>query len=148
MKSIFFFMIYLGTSGWYYDHWMNKFYPSSLEKREWLGFYCEYFNTVEVNSSFYRMPFPSMVKGWHPKSPKNFSLTFKGNRVITHERKLRNVDAPLKKFYSFTEVAKEKRGAILWQIPPSLHRDDELLDEFLERLSPDIDQFIEFRHQS
>ena len=81
-------MIYLGTSGWYYEHWVGDFYPIDLERKKWLQFYSNKFNTVEVNSSFYRMPFPNMLKGWKRKTPKDFIFSFKGNRIITHDKKL------------------------------------------------------------
>ena len=141
-------MIYLGTSGWYYDHWLGGFYPPDLDKGEWLRFYSRKFSTVEVNASFYRMPFPNMVKGWERKTPENFLLSFKGNRVITHVKKIRGVKESLQRFYSLTELVKEKRGVILWQLPPMLQRNDALLEVFLNELNPRIPQAIEFRHKS
>lgn len=141
-------MIYLGTSGWYYNHWLGDFYPTDLNKGEWLRFYSRKFGTVEINASFYRMPFPSMLKGWRRKTPENFLLTFKGNRIITHVKKLQGVNKTLQKFYSLTELVKEKRGVILWQLPPMLSRNDGLLEGFLNELNQRIPQVIEFRHKS
>ncbi|MEA2053652.1 MAG: DUF72 domain-containing protein [Candidatus Thermoplasmatota archaeon] len=141
-------MLYLGTSGWYYDHWAGDFYPEELDKREWLQFYAKKFNTVEVNTTFYRMPFPNMLKGWKRKTPENFMLSFKGSSLVTHKKKLQEVNSILQKFYSLIDIIKEKRGVILWQLPPSLHKNNELLEKFLNELNLEIPQAVEFRHKS
>lgn len=141
-------MIYLGTSGWSYDHWIGNFYPKDLKKGEWLKFYSKKFNTVEVNASFYRLPFKNMVKGWKDKTPEDFLLTFKGSNLITHKKKLKDVDEYLDKFYSRFDMVDDKKGVILWQLPPSLKRDDNLLEEFLNSLESSFDQVIEFRHKT
>lgn len=140
-------MIYLGTSGWYYDHWINTFYPSDVDKSNWLKVYAEKFNTVEVNASFYRLPFKNMVKGWNNKIPDDFLLTFKGSQIVTHKKKLHDVEEYLEKFYDRISLANNV-GVILWQLPPSLKKDNELLEQFLAQLSPDFRQCIEFRHKS
>ena len=141
-------MIYLGTSGWYYDHWVDNFYPEELDKGDWLSFYAERFSSVEVNASFYRLPFENMVTGWHDKTPEDFVLSFKGSRVVTHRKKLRNVTDYLTKFYDRIELARDKRGVILWQLPPWMERNDDLLESFLSQLHREIPQAVEFRHQS
>ncbi len=141
-------MIYLGTSGWSYDHWIENFYPKDLKKGDWLKFYSKKFNTVEVNASFYRLPFRNMVKGWKNKTPDNFKLTFKGSNLITHKKKLKNIEDYLDKFYSRFEMLDKKKGTILWQLPPNLSRDYDLLENFLNNLESDLDQVVEFRHKS
>lgn len=141
-------MIYLGTSGWSYDHWVGNFYPKDLKKGDWLKFYSEKFNTVEVNASFYRLPFKNMVKGWKKKTPDDFLLTFKGSNLITHKKKLKDSEKYLDKFYSRFEMLEDKKGTILWQLPPSLHRDDDLIENFLNNLNSNFKQVIEFRHKS
>jgi len=141
-------MIYLGTSGWSYDHWVDNFYPKKIDKRDWLNFYSKKFNTVEVNASFYRLPFKNMVKGWKNKTPDEFHLTFKGSNLITHKKKLKDVEEYLDKFNSRFKMLGNKKGAILWQLPPSLSRNDDLLEKFLSNLNSKFDQAIEFRHKS
>lgn len=141
-------MIHLGTSGWYYEHWQGRFYPPELERRQWLGFYAQHFSTVEVNASFYRLPFANMVKGWYRRTPEDFVLAFKGSRVVTHRRRLQEVDDYLDTFYERISLAREKRGPVLWQLPPSLERDDDLLESFLAALDEEIPQALEFRHRS
>lgn len=138
---------YLGTSGWYYDHWIDTFYPSDLSKGDWLPFYAQRFNTVEVNASFYRLPFKNMVKGWKNKTPDNFSLTFKGSQLITHKRKLKNIKDYLSTFQQRIRLA-EKIGVVLWQLPPTLSKNIHRLNDFLGLLDKNMRHCIEFRHKS
>ena len=85
----------IGTSGWSYKHWEGRFYPEGLKSSDWLGFYTDHFNTVEVNASFYRLPFKGMITAWARKTPPEFRFVIKGSRRITHFQKLRNVAAPV-----------------------------------------------------
>ena len=105
-------MNYLSCSGWSYDHWIEKFYPSSLERNKWLSFYSSKFNTVEINMSFYKFPWPNTIKCWYNKTPDNFNFTFKANRQITHIKKLRNTKRLINRFYKLTDLTKEKLGCI------------------------------------
>ena len=141
-------MIYLGTSGWYYDDWKSSFYPEDIDKSEWLPYYATKFDTVEVNASFYRLPFKNMIKGWIKKTPDDFLLTFKGSQLVTHKKKLREVDEHLEKFFNRISIAEEKVGVILWQLPPSMKKNLTLLEDFLNKLSTDFRQCVEFRHKS
>lgn len=138
----------LGTSGWYYDQWIGRFYPEGIEKREWLKFYSKCFNTVEINSTFYRFPFENMLKGWYNKSPDNFVFTLKANRLITHVKKLKDIDSLLVSFYELADLLKEKSGPILFQFPPSLKKNTGLLSDFLKKLEKNRENVIEFRHVS
>lgn len=140
-------MFYFGTSGWYYDDWVNNFYPKDIEKNEWLIYYSQRFNSVEVNASFYRLPFKNMVKGWNNKTPDDFLFTFKGSRLITHNKKLKNVDESLNRFFKRIKMS-DKIGVVLWQLPPFLKKDLNLLENFFTKLDSNIKQCIEFRHKS
>ncbi|MBD3193828.1 MAG: DUF72 domain-containing protein [Candidatus Lokiarchaeota archaeon] len=140
-------MLYCGTSGWYYDDWKNVFYPSNIKKSDWLNYYSSVFNTVEVNASFYRLPFKNMVKGWKNKTPDNFIFTFKGSRLITHNKKLKNVNDYLDKFFKRITLS-EKVGVVLWQLPPSLKKDIDRLEQFFDNLSTEFRHCVEFRHDS
>jgi uncharacterized protein YecE (DUF72 family) len=141
-------MDYLGTSGWYYAHWADRFYPKGLPKSDWLPYYCTKFNTVEVNASFYRLPSESMVAGWREKTPAGFVFAFKGSRVVTHLKKLKGTSEYLATFYARVGMVGEKLGVVLWQLPPSLRFDLALLEGFLAELRQDIRQVVEFRHDS
>jgi uncharacterized protein YecE (DUF72 family) len=142
-------MIYhLGTSGWSYPGWVSLFYPEDLSSKDWLSFYSQNFSTVEINMTFYRFPKPDTLKSWLDKTPPNFIFTLKANRQITHLKKIKNVQHEVRYFYILANSLKEKLGCILFQLPPSIHFDLTLLQDFLASLSPDYKNVIEFRHES
>lgn len=138
----------VGTSGWHYDHWRDRFYPMNLPKSRWLAFYAQHFRSVEVNNSFYRLPSEKAFSNWHDGTPAGFIFAVKASRIITHYRKLRNVEEPLTTFLGRARALKEKLGPILYQLPPSLARDDSLLEGFLSLLPKGVRHVVEFRHQS
>jgi uncharacterized protein YecE (DUF72 family) len=142
-------MVYLlGTSGWSYPEWKGRFYPENLSQKKWLSFYAEHFSTVEINMTFYRFPKPETLKGWLDKTPSRFTFTLKANRQITHYRKLRDVKNELKYFYILADSLQDRLGCILFQLPPSLTLDLDLLKPFLSNLSSSHKNVIEFRHES
>jgi uncharacterized protein YecE (DUF72 family) len=143
--------ILLGTSGYFYQHWRGKFYPPDLHPGRWLDYYVQYFDTVEMNVTFYRFPSQQMIKSWYRRAPKNFIFALKVNRLITHEKKLRRVENLLRRFLGLADLLKEKLGPLLFQLPPSLHKDLEVLENFLSLLQSehaDYENVIEFRHIS
>jgi uncharacterized protein YecE (DUF72 family) len=139
---------YIGTSGWHYDHWREQFYPVKLPKAKWLEFYSGYFNTVELNNSFYRLPSEAAFSNWRDSTPGNFTFAVKVSRFITHIRRLRDTEEALEKFIVRAKILGEKLGPILYQLPPSMHRNDGLLESFLSTLPQGLKHVIEFRHQS
>src|SRR5690625_7113032 len=78
---------FTGCSGFHYDEWKERFYPSDLSKDEWLPYYAEHFNTVEINNSFYNLPEAEKLKTWHARTPGNFRFSMKGSRYVTHAKK-------------------------------------------------------------
>ncbi len=141
-------ILHLGTSGWSYPDWRGRFYPEDIPQREWLPFYTQHFNTVEINMTFYRFPKPETLRGWLEKSPAHFSFTLKANRQITHLKKIKGVKSQVRYFYILADTLREKLGCILFQLPPSLTLDLSLLEDFLATLSPHYKNVIEFRHES
>ncbi|MEW6062945.1 MAG: DUF72 domain-containing protein [Nanoarchaeota archaeon] len=139
---------YLGTSGWSYSDWEQKFYPSNFERSKWLNYYSVQFNTVEVNSTFYRFPFKNIVRGWYNKTPKDFKFVLKANRLITHIHKLKNIEKYLKSFYALADLLKEKLAVILFQLPPSLKFDEKRLKDFLNTLNTKYKHAMEFRNST
>jgi uncharacterized protein YecE (DUF72 family) len=142
--------LHIGCSGWSYQDWVGKFYPADLKQGEWLAYYAQHFNTVEVNMSFYRFPFKNMLKGWYSRTPKDFRFTLKANRLITHIKKLKGTEKLLTSFYALADLLEEKLACILFQMPPSLRKDKDMktLEGFLKSLSPDHNNVMEFRHKS
>ena len=143
--------VWIGTSGFSYKHWANGvFYPAGLSPRKWLEFYGGCFSTVEMNVTFYRLPAEKTFEGWHGRTPPGFSFSIKGSRFITHVRRLKGVEEPLKLFFERTGALREKLGCVLWQLPPGLHLDTARLEEFLCFLKGHAPgaQVFEFRHES
>ncbi len=139
---------YIGTSGWHYEHWRGRFYPEELPKAEWLKFYATHFATVEVNNSFYRLPSENAFANWHDSSPANFTFAVKVSRYITHIKRLKNTEEAVEKFITRAKGLKGKLGPLLYQLPPNMHRNDEVLQAFLSALPQGLKHVIEFRHQS
>jgi len=98
--------------------------------------------------TFYRFPKPETLKGWLDKTPSNFTFTLKANRQITHYKKLQDVKGDLRYFYLLADSLQERLGCILFQLPPSLTKNMDLLQDFLSHLSPNHKNVIEFRHES
>ncbi len=139
--------VHVGTSGWTYDDWAGRFYPEDVRGAERLAFYAERFDTVEVNATFYRLPFQGMITGWNRRLPPEFHLVLKGSRLITHRKKLEGCDEPVAQFFDRVLPLKALK-IVLWQLPPSLHKDIERLDSFLSMLPDDVRHAVEFRHPS
>jgi uncharacterized protein YecE (DUF72 family) len=140
--------IRIGTSGWYYNHWSGRFYPAELPKSKWFEYYAGSFNTVEINNTFYHLPQAKSVQRWHKLAPKGFVYTVKANRYITHIKKLKDVSEPLERFFKIARLLKENLGPVLYQLPPSLHKDLDLLKGFIKLLPKRRIRVFEFRHKS
>jgi uncharacterized protein YecE (DUF72 family) len=141
-------LYHLGTSGWSYPQWRLKFYPPGTASGDWLEFYSRQFSTVEVNMTFYRFPKPEILRSWMERTPPQFAFTLKANREITHTKKLRKVANEVRYFNILADSLKGKLGCLLYQLPPSIKLDLELLADFLKTLSSDYRNVIEFRDES
>jgi uncharacterized protein YecE (DUF72 family) len=139
----------IGCSGWSYDDWRGGLYPDGLPKRCWLERYAEVFDTVEVNATFYRLPKRSTVAGWVDQVPGDFRFAVKASRYLTHMKRLRDIADAVARFWEPLEPLRRGRrlGPVLWQLPESFHRDDDLLASALEEL-PRASHCFEFRHPS
>ncbi len=140
--------MHVGTSGFSYDGWKGIFYPDSIKSEEMFPFYAREFSTVEINSTFYHLPKETTIDRWRELSPPGFTFAVKGSRYITHRLKLADAGEPLELFYSRVGGLGNKLGVILFQMPPSLRRDDERLRKFLGMLDAKRRHAIEFRHGS
>jgi uncharacterized protein YecE (DUF72 family) len=139
---------WVGTSGYNYPEWKGSFYPEKMPAAKMLPFYAQAFSTVEINYTFYRVPNEKILSGWDRETPPGFKLTLKAPKRITHIAKLRDCAELLQYFTRTAATLGPKLGALLFQLPPYLRRDLELLDQFLTLLPQDCCAAFEFRHAS
>jgi uncharacterized protein YecE (DUF72 family) len=140
--------IRLGTSGYNYPEWRGTFYPPKLPASAMLPYYAERFATVEINATFYRMPAPKTVAGWGAATPEGFVFTLKAPQRITHMRRLRDVDEPLRLFCDAARELGAKLGPLFFQLPPNFKKDTGRLHDLLVQVPPDLRCAFEFRHHS
>ena len=140
---------YTGCSGYYYKEWKEIFYPAGLATKDWFKFYCQHFNTVEINASFYRMPSPASLQRWYQESPAGFLFSVKAPRIFTHLKQFHTDKKEIQAFYDLVVTGlKEKLACILFQMPPSFSFTHERLRSICEQLDPNLDNVVEFRHES
>jgi uncharacterized protein YecE (DUF72 family) len=139
----------VGCSGWNYPHWRERVYPKGLAQRLWLEHYATLFDTVEVNTTFYRLPKKDAVAAWVEGTPPGFVFAVKASRFLTHVKRLIDLGEGMGRFYEHIGalVDSPKLGPVLWQLPANFRRDDERLGAALEGLPPGRHCF-EFRHPS
>ncbi|MEO8764377.1 MAG: DUF72 domain-containing protein [Ginsengibacter sp.] len=141
--------IYTGCSGFHYKEWKGVFYPQGLAQSKWFGFYCEHFNTIELNVTFYKFPTETSLQKWHIASPGNFKFSVKAPKAITHFKKFNDCEKMLDDFYgSIRQGLKHKLGCVLFQMPPQLIYSEELLEKIIAILHPEFKNVLEFRHVS
>ncbi len=139
-----------GCSGWQYRDWRDgAFYPPNCPQRAWLEYYARQFETVEVNSTFYRLAKPEAVARWVAETPADFVFTVKASRYLTHIRRLRDIEDGIANFYAGIEplAASPKLGPVLWQLPANFKRDEDRLADALAQFPPGRHCF-EFRDKS
>ncbi len=141
--------VYIGTSGFSYSYWKNRFYPERLPASGWLRYYSTRFNTLELNNTFYRFPVAANLRKMADQTPEDFRFSVKANKVITHTLRMRNVQEKLNDFNDIVrEGLGEKLSCILYQLPPSYAYTAERMDDILSNTRRDTPQVIEFRHIS
>jgi uncharacterized protein YecE (DUF72 family) len=135
----------VGTSGFHYEHWRERFYPADLARTEWFEFYARHFDTVEINNTFYRLPEPEVFAAWRDRAPKSFLYSLKFSRFATHLKRLKDPVEPVRRFVGRARRLGDRLGPILAQLPRNLAPDLERLRGFLEALDPEHRWVIEFR---
>ena len=141
--------VHVGCSGWQYRDWRGVLYPPGLAQRGWLERYAEVFDTVEVNTTFYRLARPEAVEQWVRNTPERFLFAAKASRYLIHVKRLTDLERGVRRFYDSLAplVASPKLGPIVWQLPANFHRDDGRLRAALQALPPGRHCW-EFRHGS
>lgn len=140
---------FVGVSGFSYASWKGRFYPKELGSNDFLKYFSERLNSVEINSSFYASPTHNMIRSWAGKTGDEFKFSFKAPRKITHILKLSLESTQTATYLSKTlDILGGKRGPILFQLPPFLKQNLSLLENFLTNTSGIPDRVFEFRHES
>jgi uncharacterized protein YecE (DUF72 family) len=140
--------VWIGTSGWQYEDWRGRFYPSSLPVRQWLEAYADRFEIVESNNAFYRLPERRTFEAWAERTPGDFVMAVKVSRYLTHLRRLREPHEPVVRFMDRVEGLGKKLGPVLLQLPPQFHADARRLDRTLAEFPRGLRVAVEFRHDS
>jgi uncharacterized protein YecE (DUF72 family) len=135
----------IGTSGWVYSHWRGTFYPAGLRQAQWFDYYARYFDTVEINNTFYRLQAESVFDAWREQAPPGFLYAVKANRYITHMRRLIDAGEPLARFLERARRLGPALGPILYQLPPRWRANLPRLESFISLLPADLTQVFEFR---
>jgi uncharacterized protein YecE (DUF72 family) len=140
--------VHIGTSGWHYKHWIGTFYPPQLPPSKMFAFYQQYFDTVELNNSFYRLPTPEAFTAWRKAAAADFCFAVKGSRFLTHNKKLKEPEQALQNLLPRAELLGKKLGPILFQLPPRWKVNLERLELFLQALPKHNRYAFEFREPS
>lgn len=139
--------LYVGTSGWVYKDWSERFFPRGIKANDALRFYSDTFNTVEVNATFYRLIRHSAIESWNRQLPSDFHMVTKGSRYITHIKRLYDCEQALARYFQGVEDL-ETLKVILWQLPPNFKFSPDVLRSFLRMLPKRYRHAVEFRNQS
>jgi uncharacterized protein YecE (DUF72 family) len=139
---------WIGTSGYNYQEWKGAFYPEEISEKRMLAFYADRFASVEINYTFYRMPTARLLANWARETPDRFRFALKAPRRITHDQRLRSVEDTLASFCEIAETLGPKLGPLLFQLPPFMKKDVELLEVFLHDIPTGLKPAVEFRHTS
>jgi uncharacterized protein YecE (DUF72 family) len=138
----------IGCSGWSYRDWTGAFYPVGTKDAVRLEYYAAWFDTAEINASFYRLPSEAVVAGWARRAPPGFVFAWKVSRFITHNKKLKDCAESVELVFGRMAGLGDAYGPALIQLPPGLHRDDDRLASFLKLLPRGRRHTVEFRHPS
>ncbi|MFQ5736542.1 MAG: DUF72 domain-containing protein [Thermodesulfobacteriota bacterium] len=140
--------ILIATSGWHYGHWVGPFYPEGTPTERFLEHYAARFSTVEINSTFYRLPTEKTVRSWCAAVPDDFVFSVKASRLITHNKKLLDPERTLPPFLERLRAFGRKAGPVLFQLPPRWGVNVERLEAFLSALPRGHRYAFEFRDTS
>jgi uncharacterized protein YecE (DUF72 family) len=128
--------IHVGTSSFTAAGWEGLFYPAGMQPRDFLSYYATKFDTVEVDSTFYRTPSVATVTGWERKTPPGFRLAAKVPQIITHEKVLQKCDDDLNQFLDTMDLMGSKLGPLLFQFGYFNNTVFKTANDFLARLAP------------
>ncbi|HEX9079676.1 MAG TPA: DUF72 domain-containing protein [Desulfuromonadaceae bacterium] len=137
--------LHVGTSGYGYKEWKGIFYPERISPKEMLRFYGERLNAVEINYTFHHMPTERLLTSWAELVPAAFAFVFKAPQVITHVKRLKEVNEEADYFFRTVSLLGARLGAVLLQFPPFFRANLPRLEEFLDLIPGDVGCAFEFR---
>jgi uncharacterized protein YecE (DUF72 family) len=140
--------VLVGTSGWQYADWRDRFYPRSVPQRLWLEHHSALWQTVEVNNSFYRLPKREVMEAWAERTPDDYVVTVKASRFLSHIKRLKDPEEPVARLMDRVGGLGAKLGAVLLQLPPDMTVEVERLDHCLRCFPPGTQLVVEPRHES
>lgn len=140
--------LWIGTSGYSYAQWKGRFYPEDLDDKQMLRYYAERFDSVEINSTFYRFATLRQLQSWAKEVGDEFTFSLKAPRRITHDMRLRDAGEVAVGFCENAAGLGDKLGCVLFQLPPFLKRDVARLEDFLHQLPPEARVAFEFRNET
>jgi uncharacterized protein YecE (DUF72 family) len=142
--------LFAGTSGFAYPQWKPRFYPAKLPANKFLEHYARRLNSVEINYTFRRMPSAATLEKWVAATPPEFVFALKGHMRITHILRLKNAAEAAAVFLRSIDPLRAARrlGPVLFQLPPQMRCDIDVLRAFLAILPEDLRYAFEFRHAS
>jgi uncharacterized protein YecE (DUF72 family) len=139
-----------GASGYSFKEWKGAFYPDRIKPEEMLAYYSARIPTVEINNTFYAMPKANVLENWAKNTPESFRFAIKSPRRITHDARLKADTAAdsVAYLYKTLETLGDKRGPVLFQLPPFMKKDLPRLTDFLKLLPEGHRAAFEFRNDS
>lgn len=140
--------VIIGTSGWQYADWRGRFYPRNVPQKDWLSYYSNRFQSVEVNNVFYRLPEKDTFERWAAVVPDDFVFSLKASRYLTHVRRLSSPSEPVRRLVDHSSGLGRKGGPILLQLPATLRAEPARLVSCLKAFPSDVRVAFEPRHES
>ena len=142
-------ILYAGTSGFAYDTWEPDFYPADLSSKKYLSYYAQRLNSVEINYTYHRLPSAKTLEGWVEQTPAQFVFVLKAHQKLTHIFRLKKNEFTQLFFKAIDPLRTARRlGAVLFQLPPNMKMDLDLLAAFLDETPEEVRLTFEFRHPS
>jgi len=141
--------LHIGTMGWSYNFWTGNFYPAGLKSEEFLAAYSKHFDTVEIDNTFYRVPYKSSVEKWKEQTPADFIFSAKFPRKVTHLKVLRDCEEEVRYFLETMKTLQSKLGPLLLQFPPKFGpKDIPALKDFIPILPKGYRFAVEVRNKN
>jgi len=138
-----------GMAGWIFPEWRKgQFYPEDLKQKDELAWASRHVTAIEINSTFYQNQKPASFEAWSAQTPVDFVFTVKGHQVVTHIKRLNDVEQPVELFFNSVATLGKKLGAVCWQLPGNFKYDLDRLEAFFKLLPRDIRQALEVRNKA